>query len=127
MRTASLKEWIGRTDDDRIPDYVRVRVMRKAGDRCVKCTRSIDEKLKGEIDHAIALILGGKHRESNLQLLCTECHKGKTKLDVRIKAKASKSRLRNLAGGRRRKARPMPGTFASGIKHKMDGTWERRS
>lgn len=126
MRTANLKEWIGKTDDSRIPDYIRVRVMQKAGDKCAKCTRKINEGLKGEVDHIIPLIVGGGHRESNLQLLCVACHKGKTKLDQKVKARSAKYRRRNLVDAKKSKGRPMPGSVASGWKKKMDGSVVRR-
>lgn len=90
MRTVA--EWKGKNDDARIPDRVKDRVAHKAGDCCQKCHRAITEKLRGEFDHVIPLIIGAENRESNLQLLCNECHAGKTKLDVRLKAKVARAR-----------------------------------
>ena len=91
-------EWIGKTDDDAIPPRVKDRVARKAGDRCQKCTREIGGKLRAEFDHVTPLILGGGHRESNLQLICNECHGAKTRLDVKIKAKVARVRQRQKLG-----------------------------
>lgn len=34
------------------------------------------------VDHKVALCLGGKHQLDNLQLLCVECHKLKSKEDL---------------------------------------------
>ena len=82
--------------------------------------------LRAEFDHMIPLILGGEHRESNLTLLCHECHAAKTKLDVKLKAKVARVRQRNL-GIKKRKGRPLPGTKASGWRKRMDGTVERRA
>lgn len=96
MRTANLKEWIAKHDDAAIPPRVQERVALRSERRCVKCTRETGPALKGECDHAIPLIIGGAHRESNLQWLCVECHSNKTKLDVRLKSKLAKSRQRNL-------------------------------
>lgn len=93
----SRPEWIGKTPDTAIPDRVQARVAKRANDCCVKCTRQIGPALKGQIDHVTPLILGGANRETNLQLLCVECHKAKTALDVRLKARVAKSRVRNLA------------------------------
>lgn len=92
----AVTEWIGRTDDAAIPARVKDRVSMKSLDCCVTCTRKIGNGLRGEIDHVIPLIIGGLHRETNLQLLCHECHAGKTKLDVKLKAKVARVRKRNL-------------------------------
>lgn len=87
-----VPEWIGRTDNTPAPDRVKERIARKADDTCPKCTRKIGGKLRAEYDHIIPLILGGENREANLQLLCNECHAGKTKLDVKIKSKVARVR-----------------------------------
>lgn len=92
----SLPEWIGKRDDAAIPVRVKDRVAQRSDDCCVKCTRKVGGALRAEFDHAIPLILGGEHRESNLQILCHECHGAKTKLDVKLKAKVARVRARNL-------------------------------
>ena len=94
MRT--VDEWRGKTDVAAIPHRVMDRVAQRSCDCCVTCTRQIGGKLRGEIDHVIPLILGGQHRETNLQLLCHECHAAKTKLDVKLKAKVARVRKKNL-------------------------------
>lgn len=112
----STPEWIGRTDDAPIPDRVKLRVHAKAEGRCAKCTV---EALTGQYDHAISLIVGGENRESNLQFLCVPCHKAKTRLDVKLKAKVARVRKRHL--GLRK-----PSKFAcsrdSRFKKKIDGS-----
>lgn len=92
----SLPEWHGATDDSPIPPRVKDRIARKAGDKCQHCGRKIDGKLRAEFDHVTPLVLGGKHAESNLQLLCSECHSAKSKLDVKLKAKVARVRRRHL-------------------------------
>lgn len=94
MRTPA--EWIGKNDNQDIPPRVRDRVAQKSCGCCVQCTRKIGPALPGQTDHVIPLILGGQHRESNLQLLCVECHAAKTKLDVKLKAKVARIRKANL-------------------------------
>jgi 5-methylcytosine-specific restriction protein A len=108
--TRSVPEWIGKTDDSAIPVRVKLRVHANAEGRCAKCGV---EAAVGQYDHAISLILGGENRESNLQFLCTPCHKAKTKLDVKLKAKVARVRARHLGVKRRR--RTIPG-------RKFDGT-----
>jgi 5-methylcytosine-specific restriction endonuclease McrA len=92
----SVPEWIGRSDDSAIPDRVMDRVAEKAERCCQKCGLETVGKLRGQADHIIPLVLGGGHRESNLQWLCEPCHRAKTKLDVKLKAKVSRVRKRHL-------------------------------
>lgn len=94
MRT--VEEWRGKNDDAAIPPRVKERIAFRAGDACQQCSRKIGGKLRAEYDHVIPLIIGGSHRESNLQLLCSECHGTKTRLDVKLKAKVARIRKRNL-------------------------------
>lgn len=91
----AVPEWIAKHDDQAIPAGVKERIARKAEDCCQKCGTPIAGK-RAEFDHVIPLILGGQHRESNLQLLCTPCHAAKTKLDVRLKAKVARVRKKHL-------------------------------
>lgn len=122
----STDEWIGKHDDSPIPPRVKERVARSSGDLCVKCDRKVGEKLRPEFDHVTPLILGGQNRESNIQLLCHECHGAKTKLDVKLKAKVARVRTKLSLGIKTPKGRPMPGSKASGLRKRMDGTVERR-
>lgn len=92
----SVPEWRGRNGDSPIPDRVKDRVARKADDCCQQCKRQIMGKLRAEFDHVTPLILGGEHRETNLQLLCHECHGAKTTLDVKLKAKVTRIRKKHL-------------------------------
>lgn len=89
----TVPEWQGRTDDSAIPSRVQERVAARNKDNCALCG---NPATPGEIDHIIPLILGGQHRESNLQWLCRPCHGAKTKLDVKLKAKVARIRKRNL-------------------------------
>ena len=89
----TLPEWIGKTDNTSIPDRVRLRVHGKAGGKCAVCGR---DAFICDFDHIIPIILGGQNRESNLQLLCIPCHKAKTKLDVKLKAKVARVRKRHI-------------------------------
>lgn len=92
----TVAEWIGKTDDSAIPPRVRDRVCLRYNDHCIICVRKIGGKLRAELDHITPLILGGQHRESNLRLVCNECHKVKTAFDVKLKAKVARVRKRHL-------------------------------
>jgi 5-methylcytosine-specific restriction endonuclease McrA len=54
------------------------RVLERGGWMCAICT-AVDQL---EIDHIIALCLGGTNQVSNLQVLCHECHREKTRTDL---------------------------------------------
>lgn len=94
--TRSVPEWIADHDDQSIPPRVRVRLFEAAAGRCAACSRKIGPADTWQADHIIALVNGGEHRETNLQVLCDWCHKVKTREDVAIKAKGAKVRARHL-------------------------------
>ena len=112
----SLAEWIGRSDDTPVPPRVRLRVLERFGRRCdpnLGCGRQLRPGDAWTCDHVVAVINGGPNRESNLHPLCEWCEPPKTEADVHEKSRSYRKR-------------PLPGTFASGWKHRMDGGWERR-
>lgn len=80
---------------------------------------------EGHYDHILPDALGGEPTVENCQLICNECHKAKTRDDVRQIRKADRQRDKHN-GTFKRKSRPMPGTKASGIRKRMDGTVEYR-
>lgn len=92
----STAEWIGKNDDSAIPGRVMDRLAQKAELCCQKCGLATVGKLRGQADHIVPLILGGAHRETNLQWLCEPCHRAKTKLDVKLKAKVARVRQRHV-------------------------------
>jgi 5-methylcytosine-specific restriction enzyme A len=121
----SVEEWVGKTPNTDIPDRVHIRVRDLAGSVCAICTRVLPPTEDGESDHIKAIVNGGANRESNLQFLCKPCHRLKTTDDVGEKRVIYERRLRHM-GRRKPKGRPMPGTKASGIRRRFDGTVERR-
>jgi len=90
-----VAEWIGKTETARIPDRVRLRVYDRWFGNCSACGYPITRK-DLEIDHRIALINGGAHRESNLVPLHAGCHRLKTSLDVARKAASYRKRRKHL-------------------------------
>lgn len=95
------KLWVAKSDDQAIPPRVKLRVFERAGKRCEECTNLIIGKLRPEYDHKVALINGGAHTEANLQLLCSECHKVKTRADVAEKSVMARKKI-NAAGIKKR-------------------------
>lgn len=124
------EEWIGRDDNTPIPPRVKVRVWTAADGRCESCTRKIRPGEVWECDHTTALVRwtgeGHGNRESNLQCLCSWCHKQKTKADVADKSAAYSKKVRPI-GIKTRKGRPLPGTKASGWKIPFNRPPERRT
>ena len=91
-----LPEWEATNDNQAIPARVKIRVFDRAGGKCAECTLPIVGKLRPAYDHIEALINGGKHAESNLQLLCVPCHAVKTKTDVAEKSITARVRAKHL-------------------------------
>lgn len=116
------KLWVAKSDDQAIPPRVKLRVFERAGKRCEECTNLIIGKLRPEYDHKVALINGGAHTEANLQLLCSECHKVKTRVDVAEKSVMARKKI-NAAGIKKRTSfrgwRKMNGdiVFAKGVRN----------
>lgn len=92
----AVDEWIGRTDDDRPPPRVRVRIFEKHGGRCALSNRIIRPGDKWDVDHIVALALGGANRESNMAPVLRDAHKIKTRDDVAQKSKNYRVRRRHL-------------------------------
>ena len=86
----SIPEWIGKTDDAAIPARVRLRIWQRGIGQCEECGRKIFGGETWEIDHRIALAFGGSHRESNLRVVCSWCHRAKTRTEQAQKAKADR-------------------------------------
>lgn len=123
MRT--VKEWIGKTDDEPVPDRVRLRVFEKFRGICCECTVKIVGR-RWVCDHRKAIVNGGENRETNLGPIHEACdRKLKTPADVAEKRINNRVRSKHL-GITKRKSRPMPGSRQSGIKMKIGGGWEPR-
>jgi 5-methylcytosine-specific restriction endonuclease McrA len=113
--TRAIPEWIATHDDQAIPTRVKIRVFDLFNGKCQICELPVTT---AAYDHRVALINGGAHRESNLQLLCVPCHKGKTKSDVAKKSKTARVRARHL--GIKKPSR-FPGSKKSKFKKKVNG------
>lgn len=99
--TRALPEWIAKHDDQAIPPRVRLRIWMRSFGHCINCTRAMRAGEAPQFDHIIALVNGGQHRESNLQLLCFTCHAVKTKTDVAEKSAVYTKRLKHTGIKRR--------------------------
>lgn len=123
----SLAEWWGATPDTQVPPRVRYRVFLAAKRRCAgPCHRKLRIGARFTCDHIKALINGGENRETNLQILCDWCNPKKNASDVAEKAKVYHQGAKQFAAFRQTTGDPIPGTIASGWKHRMRGGWEKR-
>jgi 5-methylcytosine-specific restriction enzyme A len=77
-----------------------------------------------EIDHFIPLAIGGRDDDGNLRPLCRSHHAVKTKLDVRLIAKAK--RINRKSGEPKPPGKIKSRPFDRGLRKRMNGTVERR-
>jgi len=91
-----IPEWVGKTDDDKIPHRVRARVFLRHNGVCHLSGRKIRPSDAWDLDHIIALVNGGEHRESNLAPALRDKHREKTAQDVKQKAKDDRVRKRHM-------------------------------
>ena len=115
----SNPEWVGKTDDTPVPPRVRLRIFSSVGGVCYLSGRQIRPGEKWEVEHKLALSLGGEHRESNMAPALVAPHKVKTAADRRMKATNDRVRKRHL--GLCKPSR-MPGSRNSKWKKKLDGS-----
>lgn len=120
----STKEWIGKNDDAKVPDYVRLRVFTKHNGICYLSGREIRAGEAWDLEHVVALSNGGQHRENNLAPALKEPHKQKTIWDRKEKATVDRKRKKFL--GITKSKFPMIGSKRSGWKRKMDGSVVKR-
>lgn len=92
----AVPEWIGKTDDAKVPPRVRLRVFEREGGKCHLSGRKIMPGDLWDLDHGKALINGGQHRESNLFPALRDKHREKTREDVAEKSKVAAVRAKHL-------------------------------
>jgi 5-methylcytosine-specific restriction protein A len=92
----AVSEWIAKHDDQKVPPRVRQRVFDRDGGKCHLTGRKIEAGEAWELEHIVALILGGQHRESNLAPALVDPHKRKTAAEMKVKAKIAAVRQKHL-------------------------------
>lgn len=96
MTGRAVEEWVGKTPDTPVPPRVKLRVFMAHGGRCYLSGRVIRPGDKWEVEHVLALSLGGANAEHNLAPALVEPHKAKTRQDVARKAKADRIAKKHL-------------------------------
>ena len=92
----AVPEWVGKTDDAKVPPRVRQRIFDAHDGMCHLSGRPIKPGEPWDLEHKVSLILGGEHRESNLAPALREFHKAKTAAEMKVKAKIAAVRQRHL-------------------------------
>jgi len=105
------------------PTKVRVAAFQRADGKCEKCSARLTVG-KFAYDHRIADAIGGEPTLENCEVLCVGCHGEKTPIDIRAAAKIKRITRKHIGAHQTR--RPMAGSKASGWRHRMDGSWEKR-
>lgn len=88
----SVREWVGKTDDERVPDRVKLRIWRRQCGQanftiCPLSGLPLRWTDKKHLHHDKALILGGEHRETNLFWVHAAANSEEAKAEVAIRAK----------------------------------------
>lgn len=104
----SVPEWVGKTDDEKVPLRVRVRVFEREGGRCWISGRKIMPGDVWELEHKIALCAGGRHAEDNFAPALKAPHREKTADDLAIKAKIARVSAKHK-GAYPKSKRPLKG------------------
>lgn len=78
------------------------------------CKRAHCEAPAIDVDHIIPLWAGGTNKDHNLEGLCPDCHKRKTKAEASARARAKRRHLKHTGQAPRTK-RPIP--------QRPDGGW----
>ena len=83
----------------------RAEFFARANGHCENCTRKIPHGDDWEIDHTIPLARGGTNEDSNLRVLCSWCHDGKTEGDLSGAAKDKRVYANHVVPSRHRRSR----------------------
>jgi 5-methylcytosine-specific restriction protein A len=91
-----VPEWIGSSPDAKVPPRVRLRIFDREDGKCWISGRKIRPGDLWDLDHKVALINGGEHRESNLFPALRDKHREKTREDVAEKSKVARVRSKHV-------------------------------
>ena len=79
---------------------MRKNLLKKQLHMCNLCNCIIDEDPFGTLDHIVPLFQGGGWDESNLQVLCEDCHMTKNRKEISLlqEVQSSRDKLARLTG-----------------------------
>lgn len=112
----------------RFPRRVYLGILRSQKLRCAcGCGEKLTRKEGYQFDHHVALALGGADEPANLRALRKQCHKIKSRADVRMVRKADRQRKYH-EGTKKRRGRKLQGRgFDPRWRRRFDGTVEVRT
>lgn len=125
------KDWVGKTPLAAIPSSVKRRVLdaqRPAPGElpiCPECGQPIRVDVTPDYDHTRPLADNGAHAESNLRAIHPRCHKRKTAVEAHERALSRAATMGAYGIKPKSSSRPMPGSKASGVRRRMNGSVER--
>lgn len=100
--------------------------MRNGAPHCEVCGIELNARTGLHYDHHDPDGLGGEPTLENCRVLCRTCHSIKTISEDQPRMAKADRTFKAYHNIKHRKGPPMPGSRASGIKKRMDGTVERR-
>jgi 5-methylcytosine-specific restriction enzyme A len=105
----------------------RLEIFTRTSGVCHICGGRIDGVREAwEVEHIIPLAQGGDDHGDNLAPAHVKCHRAKTSVDATNTARAKRREAAHI-GAKAPSRNPMPGSKASGLRKRMNGTVERRS
>lgn len=105
---------------------MRLQIFTDASGCCHLCGVKIGVGERWEVEHVIALSLGGEDRPENMRPAHVACHKVKSAKDAADTARAVRRQAIHL-GAKRQSSRPLPGGRNSPFRKKINGTVEPRT
>lgn len=98
----------------------------KADGICCICGCKINGVKEAWDEHVNPLWLNGDNSAPNRAPAHEKCARAKTSGEAEVRSKLRNTAEKHFGAKKKAKGRPMPGTKASGMKHRMDGSWEKR-
>jgi 5-methylcytosine-specific restriction protein A len=96
MTGRTVPEWSSNNPNAVIPKTVKARVWLKFEGRCALSGRKLGPGDAVDFDHITPLSMGGKHAESNLQLVSREAHRAKTAKEAGPRSKADRMHAKHF-------------------------------
>ena len=121
-----VPEWIGKTPDSMPTPTVQARIFSGCNGICMIAGRKIAFGERWVMAHRVALADGGENRESNILPALEGAHQKETGRENSQRASERRKTAKAIGIKSKPKSRPIPGSKASGWKHRMDGTFEKR-
>lgn len=107
-----------------ISTTARVRIFERTGGVCHLCGGRIHAGEQWDAEHPTALAMGGSDKEEDLRPAHAKCHRPKTAQDIADIARAKRREARHI-GAKAPSRNPLPGSRASGIRKRFNGTVEK--